>query len=810
MMFPFLRRLRVLSGILILMMMAVAMWSLWRHLGSKSLPYHDNLAIKTGLEVLAGAIVPLQEGDPEFKWTAENTCHGPKTEERLKLFDGYLRNGFTSNDGRVVVPGGYRLDVVRLEELINLAKANGIDVQGEGDQDEIVSASGERQVQQEFRCTSMQGTIRYLALDNFENLHILRFGDRLPKTKQQSGLDGKTAYADFSNESDRTPDQWRGLPGCLFAEGSKSHFVIPPRDQDARSAQLCEQAMRELWKGRGKEADALNTASGVLAQYQKSKLDRNILPLDGSFLRDAAWSLLGGRESRNRITIMGHSVPQSPHAVTTIRPEEQRVLQNIVECYTGNTEKCGGHLPPNNALYYENAVTRMAGALLVDIRTGEIVAAASADTACYRADNSAQVRPESCPALPSPPRFNQNMLVNHALYYGYQPGSLVKPMMALGILQDAQHGLSHKNLASMLAQSDSSGFLDAFLCKNKGFANCERPLMAFRAAERMGLNQDCAENQDCARYGLMQGWPQKHDSEESSHKESSLYRTGIWGMEVSTENDSEQKRYYVVEAPDSEKADMCSKVRWENKRQISEEGEKRRRACFSSQLRDYRAHGFGQGNSYMTPLGVALVWSHLGNAASERSTVYSPHLLKHAFLAVDGEKEELPLQTYAMKTVPQAEHARWIIDGMSGSSQRHMGGTAKGECERVIGNCNSLQSWVAGKTGTPGESRNLNDPGWQAACRGDRQSGSCFYQPVKWYAALLGDPNTKVSTAQAQRDWRYALVVVVQRNWQVRNGVMGGDNMAADIAFRYIKYYQNRARHHAAQQAYQARMESIQ
>jgi hypothetical protein len=105
-------------------------------------------------------------------------------------------------------------------------------------------------------------------------------------------------------------------------------------------------------------------------------------------------------------------------------------------------------------------------------------------------------------------------------------------------------------------------------------------------------------------------------------------------------------------------------------------------------------------------------------------------------------------------------------------------------------------SWIAGKTGTPGSSRSLNNENWKLACaapkdangrelvRGavDKMPGGCAYQSVKWYAALVGDPKKGTNKMQT---WRYAIVVAVQRNW-MKNGVLPEDNTAAELAMRYF------------------------
>ena len=45
--------------------------------------------------------------------------------------------------------------------------------------------------------------------------------------------------------------------------------------------------------------------------------------------------------------------------------------------------------------------------------------------------------------------------------------------------------------------------------------------------------------------------------------------------------------------------------------------------------------------------------------------------------------------------------------------------------------------------------------------------------------------------------WKYALVVVVQRNWLRSSGSLPNTNFAAQIAFRYLRSYQQHALNNA-------------
>lgn len=842
-MYPFLSRIHRLSAALILLLLVVAFAALYGHMRAEVKPTHVNPALAMGLSVIADSIVPMKSGDPVLvdakAWTAcASEKELPSATMRnsiagwLVKLDGRLRDPLKSGISAQGRP--YRLDLERLNALLKHAQAQGLELPLQEGQEAPTSPAGDT-ARAAFRCNSFYAALNWLNLDSDSGnrLAALRWQEQMPRrTNRLSNLDGQARFADFAGEKNRQSDPWGGVPGCVFVQSEKGYGVLPPSRNDRVSSKLCAGALKALQatvpqsEPVSPEAAAARKkveARSPLEQYMDAKLGRGVLPINASLLRGSARTVKGAEEAGTRMEILDNTVLQSPHAISTIRPAEQQVLQGLVECYTGNSGACVGAKPDMKG-YYEQAPARMAGALLVDIRTGEIVAAASADTACYRSDNSGAVRDRlKCPDLPSPPSYNPTLLDNHALYYGYQPGSLVKPLMALGMMEDPGFKAAVLRNPSVmetnLQKSSSDNFLDDFLCADKGFINCDRYVHAFKIAERLGFNRDCIAQLSwgCAQYGLLQGWPQPVD--DNTHPETTRYTAGIWGMESLVNGTEGRRRQYVVGSFDPEKAKICSEARWmvvANVKGATMTG------CKDPVLNQLRNFGLGQGDTRATPLGIAMVWAQLGNVDAGRSAVAAPHLFRQAFVMNGTAIEKIAPSTYSTKASLDPQSVRVILAGMRKSSI----GTAKNECMHAFGSegsCGSLE-WIAGKTGTPGTSRWLrpgdgNDTArkWWRACgrpmvpfmtfkpfvqdlsseeeestedldpRTGISQGSCSYQPVKWYAALVGDPLNP-----ATRDWRYALVVVVQRNWLL-DGKMPTPNWAAYIAFDYLKDYQQRA-----------------
>jgi hypothetical protein len=305
-------------------------------------------------------------------------------------------------------------------------------------------------------------------------------------------------------------------------------------------------------------------------------------------------------------------------------------------------------------------------------------------------------------------------------------------------------------------------------------------------ANAVGWNYGCEDmSSGCGRYGLLTGAPLWGGQAQ----ESPSVFSGIWGLRVTNNG---QRRVLVGNQFDATKAQACANEFWHAK------GGEVGKPCpgHDEVLNNLLRIGLGQGDTRVTPLGVALMLSHLGNAYNTKGTLNLPHLFEEVVVVRDGKLLSSPLKPDAQDVTLDREAVSLILAGMQDGVKK--GGTGHEACSNAFkkqGECNSM-SWIAGKTGTPGSSRSLNNENWKLACaapkdangrelvRGavDKMPGGCAYQSVKWYAALVGDPKKGTNKMQT---WRYAIVVAVQRNW-MKNGVLPEDNTAAELAMRYF------------------------
>src|SRR5262245_32316848 len=166
---------------------------------------------------------------------------------------------------------------------------------------------------------------------------------------------------------------------------------------------------------------------------------------------------------------------------------------------------------------YERTAVLTAAIPLINVETGLIEALGSARTDCYRQEyDGGGRRAKHCPDLPTTPRYEPDRLLNHALYTDALPGSIIKPIMAAGLLREPSY--RRKVLADRVAAdfirlqdelkgSDSIAFLNRMFWADKAWANCDRPREIQQAALLLGWNAGCDEASfRCGRLNVLFGY----------------------------------------------------------------------------------------------------------------------------------------------------------------------------------------------------------------------------------------------------------------------------------------------------------------
>jgi hypothetical protein len=434
----------------------------------------------------------------------------------------------------------------------------------------------------------------------------------------------------------------------------------------------------------------------------------------------------------NNVEVLNRRVPQGAHVVATLENQTQSTSQAVANCLTGNAKDCAalGIDAGTWSSFYEQSASRMMGIAVIDLPTGDIQAIASAHTKCYEQQYDGPGRDADCPNIPAIPAKKNHMLDNHALYTQVMPGSLVKPVTALAMMQDPIYakrlmGAEAPRFREELKTSDSKSFHDRLFCAEKGFKDCDRLAYLPSAAELLGWNFGCLSHpnktsssgmqtvkaslfSDCTKFSAATGRDiaSQREADLSKSKEvKQISQTntnitpvpaltvpgGTLGIRVIKQGQSQDSTYAPhIASFTPEWAQECASA---------SRGKERWSKCKggTGSAIEMLSEAWGQGDARATPLSIAMMLAHLGAAANGKSEVKLPHLLSGAI--------NPNLQTFeavSRKHGISKAHAELIVSGMQGGHT--LGGTSNSACKAVLGAaCNTKEgmAWVAGKTGTP-------------------------------------------------------------------------------------------------------------
>ena len=592
-----------------------------------------------------------------------------------------------------------------------------------------------------------------------------------------------------------TRSAWAGLPGCLYGtDASTGQRVVAERGQGlmaifCQSQSAADKALRTTaaWPDRVPGWAALLEPLAAWRLPQHARYSERVG--DGNQL------LWGGQQQAVGL-----------HAQLSIDPQWQSVLQELAECFSGKDAPVCGRYATQGQGRYENARVRMAGLSVVDVASGRVVAAASANSPCYAHDKSRIGEPpRDCPVLPlgtvHRPHTPQ-ALDNHALFTQAPPGSLVKPLLMAGIVQYAPAEAGLAGLEQAFMRSDSAQFLDALMCRRQlghgDFAShCDRPALAQRSAHQLGWNIGCDSAIDaslahCGMVDLIYGSPLANtvSAEAKVLSGSAPALAVLMGqtMVVPKRSIGGLAGYQDMPWPDS----LPSR---EQRNACAQSGSKGYVRCGGNKLA-LVSEGYGQGNTLTSPTGMAGLLASLANSAQGQAPRY-PHLLVD-WIRTDGRSD--PDATAFLRAAaalgPEGIDptvARRVIAAME--TTLLPGGTAHAACARAFGLafCQKRQG-LAGKTGTPGDAdeRSLdqlsNDMQQRAQCL-SRSLDNCASQYLlprpryRWYAALF--------KSQGSDRYDKALAVLVHSNWQRADGRYADDqNAATEMAMWAIRQFQ--------------------
>lgn len=478
------------------------------------------------------------------------------------------------------------------------------------------------------------------------------------------------------------------------------------------------------------------------------------------------------RSTTPRTTTLG----QGHHLELSIIPDTQIATQNLADCYTGNSPSAA--CDSGGADMLEHARARMMGILVMDVKTGEIQAAASAHTPCYAAQHNGEVRGD-CLRLPEAPLLRDWKLTNHPFESVAMLGSTDKMAIALGLIQvGSPLGRNPAQLDQVIAQSQTERIIDDVMCLEQNFNPAcikSRLLAISSAAERIGWQTHCKEGDpQCGKINLLHGSSANLNyAVPAAHWMTDPKRV-LQSLAVSVKPG---ERGFTREA-----VAACykhgDKYRWRN--------------CKGEALVQVVAELFGQGNATSSPVGIAQGLLNIVRYAQAQSAI-TPTLLH-------GEIPQQVASSHADSAAVALLHA------MGNSILPE--GTANSACLRVEailnrqtpGNkpfidCHHPGNWVvSGKTGTPlfphdkytylQRENYCQKVARQPDSQGKRyEEVRCMVSPVKWYASAVGQRRS-----DGRIEFKKIIIVLAERNWNARTGQIdspydkGSPNVAAEVA----------------------------
>lgn len=472
---------------------------------------------------------------------------------------------------------------------------------------------------------------------------------------------------------------------------------------------------------------------------------------------------------------------QGKTVALTFDPSLQETVQDTARCYTGPCDQ----LTPDQTHAVdmrEGARARMVSALVVDVNTGAIDAAATSASPCYTQYHHG-MSAAPCMNMPVPAANRPWMLTNQALYGVVMGGSTYKIEQSLALLRmDTPLAKDPVRFARAIKESRTEQFIDEFMCADQAFnPGCiqQRLNGLVVATEDLGGHTHCPDGtQHChdinlipAEYGVKHEVPARNLLTAPGRGDRTAPDVWVPGS-----------KHFL---PDNIKKCHANGQpgRW--------------RHCNGEGLVNLVAELFGQGNATTTPVGLAQSLVRVAHAANTESEPGTPQLHVVQPMA----------PSMGLQEAIGAAHAIRLLRAMQEPIKP--GGTAHLACTRVLQgggalNCLNTGSWVmATKTGTPlfphdkwphaQREKYCQDlrrqPG--AAVVRSPQWAHCVVAPYKWFALLLGKSD---GTAV---HWQKAVVTLAERNWNARTGMVDtpfdrGGNVAAEVGLRVAQHIAQR------------------
>lgn len=440
------------------------------------------------------------------------------------------------------------------------------------------------------------------------------------------------------------PNPWGDLLGCTYVGQPFASGKTQPYYRVAGDPRICafpQLAEKLPWRKDENLKEAANLEGLLpvmlpLTQYTSPRAT----PFKEADVKDENVAMIGTHERR-----AGY------HALLSIDPELQEKAQNILGCYVGQQPDkvtCPGYSAweiQHGIKFEENARVKMAGLVVLDVKTGEILAAASGEWARWRSEES------------------KSEWGHHALETAKNPGSTAKVILSAALINNNFPRLN--DLHWMIRTSNSPKFQELARA---------HPLWFKTQAKDMGWNRGCdGDGKTCGLFGELYGKPLGVQPESGKRH---LDTYAMLGRILVEPTATSGRGFRDVE-----------------------DGRLRTLTPKSKELNIVEQAAIGHGDTLATPVGVAHYMAYIGAAALGEKQVSYPHLVKGLY-DIKGRRIG-ELVNIAPDTVPvrmKQDKARTLIGFLQSTGKA--GGTAGHAYQKVFGSVCQHDCIAAGKTGT--------------------------------------------------------------------------------------------------------------
>lgn len=463
------------------------------------------------------------------------------------------------------------------------------------------------------------------------------------------------------------PNPWGELSGCVYIGQPFANTTNKKYYRVSGDERICADPtsiVKKPWRKDENIREAKNLVDMLpvlqpLNQYTSSRA----IPFRQIDVKNENVAIIGDHERR-----VGY------HALLTIDPELQEKAQQILDCYVGKASTSAG-CPSytsfeisNSVKYEDNARVKMAGLAVIDINTGEILAAASNDAQSWKA--KAHVSKQN----------------HHALQTAANPGSTAKIIVSASLVNNGFANLNE--LHHLIKTSNSEKFQELALA---------HPLWFKNQAKEMGWNTGCeGDGKYCGIFGELYGKPLGNTSTTGKINMDTYAPLGRIIVEPIS-----QEGFRVVD--DARLRKIIHKSKEEN---IIEQA------------------AIGHGDTLATPVGVAHYVAYIGASALGKKQLSYPHLVKGIY-DISGKKiNELSSTNPDLVTIKMPKDKAQKLIGFMESTGKD-GGTAGKAYAKVFGASCKTNCVAAGKTGTtdPGAKNSRFVYKWYAGLYKSKNNG---------------------------------------------------------------------------------------